>query len=345
MSRAPRKPATRKRKPQRRPPETLALEWREWLAENLLGGARPEAVLEALVEQGVPQKEARARVDETLASPIFRAALGTARRAARYGQVLRLLSQQLATRTAPAVIERAEGLTAETFFERYYATSTPVVWTDFTSGWPALERWQLAALADRFGELVVEVCEGREADPDYDINAPKLLSKTTLAELIERTQATSESNDFYMIARNRNLEGPLRPLLDDLGDLHGVLEREALVGGCQLWIGPAGTVTPLHHDTSNIIFCQIAGRKRITIAPPVMTRLLTSPRAMYADLDPELEGASLDGFRSVDLGPGESLFLPVGWWHHVRALDASVSVAFVAFTRNNDVRWYTPGKL
>ena len=43
------------------------------------------------------------------------------------------------------------------------------------------------------------------------------------------------------------------------------------------------------------------------------------------------------------LAPGEALFLPVGWWHHVRALDLSISVAFNHFTWPNDFDWYRPG--
>lgn len=327
------------------PPATLAPEWRRWVAENLAGGARPEVVVEALVGQGVPAREARARVEETLASPLLSIAVAATRRARRYGQVLRLLSDQLATRADAEAVERVPGLSGEDFFERYYATSTPVVLPDLLETWPA-RAWTLEGLAARFGDVEVQVCEGRDGDADYDMRAAALTSTTTMAALIARIAATDASNDFYMIARNRNLEGPLRPLLDDVGDTRGILDRAALVGGCQLWVGPAGTVTPFHHDTSNILFCQVRGRKRILLASPVEARLLDGPRAMYAAIDPEDAAQRGDlRLRAVELGEGEALFLPVGWWHHVRALDPSISVAFVAFTRDNDRRWYTPGKV
>ena len=32
-----------------------------------------------------------------------------------------------------------------------------------------------------------------------------------------------------------------------------------------------------------------------------------------------------------DLNPGEALLIPIGWWHHVRALDVSISVSFTNF--------------
>jgi Cupin-like domain len=38
----------------------------------------------------------------------------------------------------------------------------------------------------------------------------------------------------------------------------------------------------------------------------------------------------------VTLCPGEVLFLPVGSWHHVRALDISITMTFTNFAFNND---------
>ncbi|MEZ4340553.1 MAG: cupin-like domain-containing protein [Sandaracinaceae bacterium] len=338
---AKRRPA--KRRPSRDDAPALAPEWRRWVAENLVQGAKPEVVIEALIGQGVPQKEARARVEETLASPLFAIAAAATRRWRRYAQVLRLHAEQHATRARPEAVERVERLDGEAFFERYYATNTPVVLPDLMDGWAA-RKWTPSAFAARFGDVEVGVCEGRDGDADYDMHAAALSGTTTMAALIARIEATEASNDFYMIARNRNLEGPLRALLDDVGDTRGILDRDRLVGGCQLWVGPAGTVTPFHHDTSNILFCQLYGRKRFLLAPPVERRLLDAPRAMYATIDPGDPESGL-ALRAVELGPGDALFLPVGWWHHVRALDTSISVAFVAFTRDNDRRWYTPGKL
>ena len=38
----------------------------------------------------------------------------------------------------------------------------------------------------------------------------------------------------------------------------------------------------------------------------------------------------------VEIGPGDLLFLPVGWWHHVRGLDTSITMTFTNFVFDND---------
>ena len=44
----------------------------------------------------------------------------------------------------------------------------------------------------------------------------------------------------------------------------------------------------------------------------------------------------------VTLAPGETLFLPLGWWHQVAALQASVSLSFSNLACDNDFRYADP---
>jgi hypothetical protein len=358
---------TRKRPASRRDPEptrrtsrvkrrpaaaTLAPAWREWIAENALRGVAPDALVATLRANGVPSREARARVADVVTSPL----LPLARRRERHARRLEMLAAlaRSAARTAlhPTAIERRATIPREEFFDRYYANNVPVVLTGLVSSWPASARWTPAYLKDRFGHVEVQMTTGREGDPDYDINRARHFAPTTLGAFVDRVLAAGESNDFYLIARNHNLaREELQPLFDDVDFAHGYFDRARVRTGSALWFGPAGTVTPLHHDTSNILFAQVYGRKKLCLVAPNETALWRGARAMYADWDPECPEAEFARrpelrdvlLREVALEPGEALFIPAGWWHHVRALTVSISLAVNAFAQPNAFGWFVPG--
>lgn len=317
----------------------LALPWRRWLVANLAQGVDPAALAPVLRDHGVPEDEIDRRLRQAAAEAAF--ARDLLHRAERAEEVLRLRAA-----LRPRAIERRTTPDADEFFARYWATNTPVVLTDLVRRWPAFTRWSPADLRARFGDVEIEAEIGRAGDPDPDINYVRHRRALPLAEYIDCVLAAGESDDLYLIARNHNLARPgLRPLLDDLDLPPGYFDRDHLAGGAALWFGPAGTVTRLHHDCSNILFCQVVGRKRLRLAPPDDLALLAATRGLYSTLDPEsppVDGAPI--FHDLVLDPGDALFIPVGWWHHVRALDLSMSVALNAFARPQDFAWYLPGK-
>lgn len=107
------------------------------------------------------------------------------------------------------------------------------------------------------------------------------------------------------------------------------------MGPPRFWIGPAGTVTPLHCDYDDNVFAQIWGRKRIFLAPPHHDAFLY-PREANAILfgspfDPEAPDydrfplARQAALVECIVEPGEMLYVPAGWYHQVRALTFSLS--------------------
>jgi hypothetical protein len=107
------------------------------------------------------------------------------------------------------------------------------------------------------------------------------------------------------------------------------------MGPPRFWVGPAGTVTPLHCDYDDNIFAQIWGTKRIFLSPPHHDEFLY-PREANAILfgspfDPE--APDFDKFPlarqatmiEVIVNPGDMLYVPAGWYHQVRALTFSLS--------------------
>jgi cupin-like protein len=103
----------------------------------------------------------------------------------------------------------------------------------------------------------------------------------------------------------------------------------------RIWLGNS-VVTPAHFDESNNIACVIAGRRRFTLFPPEQVANLYVGPIGYA---PTGTPISLVNFRNPDYGryprfkqaleaafvadlePGDAIFIPTLWWHHVESLD------------------------
>ena len=244
-----------------------------------------------------------------------------------------------------AIPERSE-VDAEEFFREFYAENRPLLVRGFAAGSVAVERWCPEYLRERVGAVEVTITDGRDSDPDYDRNQDDLRRTITMAELVDRIESTEESNDFYLVARDHAFrkEG-MKVLLDDFPDHRGLLHSESIATTLALWFGPQGTVTPLHYDTSNILFIQVYGSKTVHLASPDESALWTGRHSIYSDADPESPSGSAEDvpYLSATLNPGDMLFIPVGWWHHLRAKSTSISLACNGFPRNNRFDWYKPG--
>lgn len=107
----------------------------------------------------------------------------------------------------------------------------------------------------------------------------------------------------------------------------------------QLWIGSGGHVVNLHFDPTHNLVAMLAGRKRFTLIPP------DSMGSMYpAPLDCRLGDAigsqvtllqpdfnrhprarqELAKAIVAEIGPGEMLYVPPMWWHHVESFGLNV---------------------
>jgi hypothetical protein len=123
----------------------------------------------------------------------------------------------------------------------------------------------------------------------------------------------------------------------------------------KVWVGSEGNVTPLHFDLCHGVIAQVVGRKRVTLFPPSASALLYPfragegpPHSSRVDLDallfsnddsaeraaaqlrfPVASAALAErgacGGLQCDVAPGEALYFPPFWWHHVAAVDLNVS--------------------
>jgi Cupin-like domain len=103
----------------------------------------------------------------------------------------------------------------------------------------------------------------------------------------------------------------------------------------RIWLGNRIT-TPTHVDEWNNVGCVVAGRRRFTLFPPQQIGNLYigpldfAPTGAAMSLvplrDPDFARypkfrAALAAAQTAELGPGDAIFIPPLWWHHVESLE------------------------
>lgn len=304
-----------------------------WSAASLAEGFSPTEVA-ARAEAG-----GAGVVAEVLASDTWRAVRGPLQRGARARDAGALAVERL--RRHGGGVPTYEGPPGRALLDVHLPFGVPAVWRGACANWPAMH-WTLDGLAARCGSVEVTASVGRSADPACDRNFRQYARTMRFDTFLARVATAPYGNDLYLIANGRNAEGPLAPLLDDLRPPTDAWGR-SLQGACSLWIGPAGTHTPAHHDTSSVFFCQIMGRKHVWLASPHEEALLADAEGFYAAGALSSGAGGARAVLDVVLDPGDALLLPVGWWHEVLALDTSISASITAFGGPNRYDDYQPG--
>lgn len=234
-------------------------------------------------------------------------------------------------------MERRVGLSYEEFSREYLQPLRPVVLTDATRQWRALTRWTPDFFRREFDSREINVWRDR---------------RYTVSELIDLVESSSPEKPAPYL-RNEYLADVFPELLGDVepvpppmsrnwlcGNFHSA-QLDTLLNRCtlpEIYIGGAGGGFPfLHYDLyhTHAFLNQIYGRKLFVIYSPQQTGFLYP--------NPEIPNQSMVDIASPDftkhplfakavpikfvLEPGETIFVPAGWWHTTRMLSASITVS------------------
>jgi hypothetical protein len=239
--------------------------------------------------------------------------------------------------TFPVPSREIGSVAAEEFRACYFDAGEPVLLRGFLRSWPAYASWTPAAFAARFGEESIEVMLGGRQANAHDFGPYRAVHTTTMAKFAALLREGSD-DDIYLVAQNQLLRRPaFAALWDDMAFDPGWLHAQAKEIHVSLWMGPENAVTPLHFDLRNALLAQAYGRKRVILAAPADTPYLYKGGNGYARVDPERpDFNAFPAFREAKLFDatlehGDALFLPFGWWHHVRSLTASISLSISNF--------------
>ena len=332
--------------------QPLNAEWRRWIAENILLRNSPQSMHQAMVKAGVDSQTAAREIQAALDHPYLLAARqlgkgagdgGTAeRQLQKRDWVLECYRRTARQSTTYGSVPRVPKLSRQQLLDEYYALNRPVVMTGVMDDWPAMTKWTPEELKRRFGDRVVSVQANRDSDANYEVNSEKFRSEMKFGEFVEITES-AETNNYYITANNSGKNNDaLKELWDDIVVFPEYLSNDDPANRGFFWFGPKGTKTPLHHDLTNNFMAQVRGRKLCRLIAPYELPYNYNNRHCYSAVN--LDNPDYDKFPlfknvtviDVEIGPGDLLFLPVGWWHYVRGLDISITMTFTNFVYDND---------
>ncbi len=228
-----------------------------------------------------------------------------------------------AARVLPAFVDipRIKPLDMAAFRARA-ALGLPFLLSGAATRWPVCAL-TVQALREHYSHLPVRARVGDYVNTAFA--ADRAMRDMTMIDYLDLVAAGAEGLPPYL----GNLE--LREL-NRLCHWPGYFDK---MGPPRFWLGPAGTVTPLHCDYDDNIFAQLWGSKRIILAPPHHDAFLYPSEAnailFGSPFDPD--APDFDRFPlarhattiACTVEAGDMLYVPAGWYHQVRSLTFSLS--------------------
>jgi hypothetical protein len=229
-------------------------------------------------------------------------------------------------------VDRKTGLTRTTFAEEYLQPQRPVIFTDLMDSWPAREKWTIDHFKTYYGKLRVPVVSNNYSKPGKGYMEPdRVIAFREYLEILD-----SGPTDLRIFLWNIFREAP---------DLRNDFSMPTIMDGFVnefpfMFFGGQGSKVALHYDIdmSHVFLNQIHGRKRVILFPPDQSRHIYHHPftvASYVDLNnPDYEKypalSKARGYEAM-IEPGETIFMPSGYWHYIEYTDGGYSMALRSF--------------
>jgi Cupin-like domain len=242
----------------------------------------------------------------------------------------------------PRVIAEFSGLDDDTIRGTVLGSAQPAVLRGLVSHWPVVREARISAAAAveylrRFDSgapvdaiMTPPEIEGRVFYNDSMSGFNFIRNRLTLSAVAEQVLRYGTFARAPAVAAQSALLPECLPAFAAENRL-ALLDESILP---RIWLGTAIT-TPTHLDEWNNIGCVVAGRRRFTLFPPQQVDTLYIGPLDFAPTGAPMSLVRLERpdfarfprFRealasavTAELGPGDALFIPPLWWHHVESL-------------------------
>ena len=237
-------------------------------------------------------------------------------------------------------VDKVSLIEQKDFSDLYFKPLFPLVIQDLAKSWPASKKWTPDFFREQYGNKQVKVYdESFVAAGKHYMNKLKTIP---LSEYINTVMTTSKNLRMFLY----NIKSEIPELVDDITfpSLIDGLSRNFVF----MFFGCKGSVTQMHFDIdmSHVFHTALYGKKTVYLFPyeqgENLHRYPFTCRSYVDVARPDFERfpglKNVNGYK-VLLEPGETLYIPSGFWHHIFYNEAGYSVSL----RCTNHTW--PGKL
>lgn len=238
-------------------------------------------------------------------------------------------------------VEKKYGMTYEEFAKDHLFASYPVVIGDACKDWQAKDKFTPDFFKSEYGSRMVEV-QGKKYKLGDFIDMMENATLDNPAPYPCKLQIDSEYPellpDIYPRFEFANPDWSHNKLLKPF--LRGADTYEIFLGS------PGGQFPYVHYDYMGLhaFITQLYGIKEFTVLPPDQTPYVYPKKdnTWVSDI-PDIKNIDLEKFPvsvnatpiTFTIGPGETLFIPNGWWHTAHSLTTTISVAQDSLNASN----------
>ncbi len=231
-----------------------------------------------------------------------------------------------------------DSIDPEVFKKEYYEPCLPVVIKNLAKDWPAYSKWNWDYFKQLVGQKKVPLYNNVKSDAYTPINTAD--DYKTFGEYIDMISSGPAAWRIFLF----NIFDHAPQLINDFTWpehlMKGFVKKYPM-----LFTGGASSITHMHFDIdmSHILHTQFCGRKRVLMFPyQEQYKLYRKPWEVLSLADFSnyyIEGkVDYEKFPALKLAeghdfilePGDTLFMPAGYWHHMEYLDSGFAISLRA---------------